>query len=75
MIIQIDFYSIAYHVGSTAMPLAGQPDYRTDYGYYIENQTGLDCLSWQHNCRHVFPGLESIAGHTAMYKEQWDDIH
>lgn len=67
------FYSIAYHVGSSAMPLAGQPDYRTDYGYYIENQTGLVGYPSGTVNRHVFPGLESIAGHTAMYKEQWDD--
>jgi len=67
------FYSIAYHVGSTAMPLAGQPDYRTDYGYSIENQTGLVGYPSGTVNRHVFPGLESIAGHTAMYKEQWDD--
>ncbi|MDI6832755.1 MAG: Omp28-related outer membrane protein [Bacteroidales bacterium] len=67
------FFTIAYHVGSYAAPGYGQPDYRTEFGSALANQSGLTGYPAGTVNRHVFPGYEQSSGHTAMSRGNWDD--
>lgn len=62
---------INIHVGSYAVPGAGEPDFRTPYGNAIVGQTGLTGYPGGTVNRHVFPGRGMTAGGTAMGRGSW----
>lgn len=68
-----EVFLINIHVGSFAVPLQGQPDFRTPFGTGIVNQTGLVGYPAGSVNRQNFPGLEQGAsGTTAMSRGSWN---
>jgi hypothetical protein len=67
-----DVYLINIHVGSYAVPGAGEPDFRTPFGSAIVGQTGLIGYPAGTVNRHHFPGQAQNGGNgTAMSRGQW----
>src|SRR5690554_4162683 len=62
---------INIHVGGYANPQSGHPDFRTDYGNAIANQSLLTGYPAGQVNRHVFPGRGMSNGVTAMGRGQW----
>ncbi|MEA3505439.1 MAG: Omp28-related outer membrane protein [Bacteroidota bacterium] len=61
---------VAIHQGSFASPNAGEPDYRTDFGDGIANQTDLTGYPSGTVNRHEFDGMQQGNG-TAMSRGSW----
>ena len=69
-----DVFLVNIHVGGYAVPLAGEPDFRTPYGSAIANQSGLIGYPAGTVNRTNFPGLEQGAsGSTAMSRGAWSN--
>ena len=67
-----EVFLINIHVGSFAVPGAGEPDFRTPFGSAIANQSGLIGYPAGTVNRRNFPGLEQgSAGTTAMSRGSW----
>lgn len=64
---------INIHTGSYANPGAGQPDFRTQWGTALMNQSGLTGFPSGTINRHVFPGMGMSSGSTAMGRENWEN--
>lgn len=62
---------INIHAGGFANPQSGHPDFRTDYGNAIANQSGLTGYPAGQVNRHVFPGRGMSNGGTAMGRGAW----
>ncbi len=65
-----DVVLINIHVGSYAVPGAGEPDFRTPWGSAIEGQSGLVGYPAGTVNRHLFPGMSQGSG-TAMNRGSW----
>ena len=65
-----DVLLINIHVGSYAQPGAGEPDFRTQWGTAIKDQTGLTGYPAGTINRHLFTGWEQGSG-TAMSRSHW----
>lgn len=61
-----DVVLVNVHVGGFANPGAGQPDFRTDFGNALANQSGLEGYPSGTINRHVFTGTN-----TALGRGQW----
>ncbi len=69
-----NLFLIAIHSGSYAVPGGGEPDFRTDFGEAIDDQSGLAGYPAGTVNRQNFPGLEQgNAGSTAMSRNNWDN--
>lgn len=67
-----DVFLINIHVGSFAVPGAGEPDFRTPFGTAIAGQSGLTGYPAGTVNRHHFPGQAQNGGNgTAMSRGQW----
>ncbi len=65
-----DVVVIAIHAGSFANPNAGEPDFRTEWGDAIADQSGLTGYPAGTVNRHLFPGMQQGSG-TAMSRGDW----
>jgi hypothetical protein len=65
-----NFWVINIHVGSFAVPSAGEPDFRTPFGTGISGQTGLTGYPAGTVNRQLFSGLSQGSG-TAMGRTNW----
>ena len=65
-----DVVLIAIHTGGYAVPNAGEPDYRTQWGSAIASQSGLVGYPAATVNRHLFPGWSQGSG-TAMSRGEW----
>ena len=66
-------FLINVHVGGFATPSAGQPDFRTQYGTAIANQSGLTGYPAGTINRAIFTGLSQNGGiGTAMNRNNWN---
>lgn len=65
-----DVLLINIHTGGYAIPNAGEPDFRTEFGDAIAGQSNLTGYPSGSVNRHVFPDLAS-AGGTAMGRGTW----
>lgn len=65
-----DVLLINIHTGGYAIPNAGEPDFRTEFGDAIAGQSNLTGYPSGSVNRHVFPDLAS-AGGTAMGRGSW----
>lgn len=65
-----DAFLINIHVGSFSVPGGGEPDFRTQWGTQIANQSGLVGYPAGTVNRQLFPGQEQGNG-TAMSRNQW----
>ena len=69
-----EVFLINIHVGSFAVPGLGEPDFRTQFGSAIANQSGLVGYPAGTVNRRNFPGLEQgSAGTTAMSRGSWSN--
>lgn len=68
-----DFYIINVHTGSFALPDAGEPDFRTDYGAAIAEQSQLAGYPAGTINRHYFGHSQSgsPSGATALGRDTW----
>lgn len=67
-----EVFLINIHVGSFAVPSAGEPDFRTPFGTAIANQSSLVGYPAGTVNRHFFPGQAQNGGNgTAMSRNQW----
>lgn len=67
-----DVFLINIHVGSFAVPGAGEPDFRTPFGTAIANQSNLIGYPAGTVNRHYFPGQAQNGGTgTAMSRGAW----
>ena len=65
-----DVVLVAIHTGGYAVPGNGEPDYRTEFGSAIANQSGLTGYPAATVNRHLFPGWSQGSG-TAMSRNHW----
>ena len=65
-----DVYIIKIHTGGYSYPSAGQPDFRTQWGYIIENQSDIIGYPCANINRHYFPTLTSQGG-TSIFRNNW----
>ncbi len=65
-----DVFLINIHTGSYSTPSAGEPDYRTNFGTAIANQSGLTGYPAGTVNRHLFSGWSQGSG-TAMSRNYW----
>ncbi|MCB0456632.1 MAG: Omp28-related outer membrane protein [Flavobacteriaceae bacterium] len=67
-----EVFLINVHVGSFAVPGAGEPDFRTSFGTQIANQSQLVGYPAATVNRHYFPGMAQNGGTgTAMSRNVW----
>lgn len=66
-----DFFPINIHQGNFAVPNAGEPDFRTQFGDALVAQTGLVGYPGGTVNRHLFSGFSQGSG-TAMSRPNWD---
>ncbi len=67
-----DVVLVNIHVGGYADPgTSGDPDFRTSFGTLIKDQAQISGYPSGTVSRHVFPGLESNPGGTAMSRSNW----
>jgi len=67
-----EVFLINIHVGSFAVPGAGEPDFRTPFGTAIANQSQLIGYPAGTVNRHYFPGMAQNGGTgTAMNRNNW----
>ena len=67
-----EVFLINIHVGSFAVPGAGEPDFRTQFGTAIANQSQLIGYPAATVNRHYFPGWAQNGGTgTAMSRNRW----
>ncbi len=67
-----DVFLINIHVGGYSTPGAGQPDFRTQFGTAIANQSGLNGYPAATVNRTAFTGLSQNGGTgTAMNRSNW----
>lgn len=67
-----DVVLINVHVGGFAAPTGNDPDFRTDFGTALANQSGLTGYPAGTVNRTVFPGMQQgAAGTTAMGRGNW----
>ncbi|MEZ4778454.1 MAG: T9SS type A sorting domain-containing protein [Flavobacteriaceae bacterium] len=67
-----EVFLINVHVGSFAVPGAGEPDFRTQFGTQIANQSQLVGYPAATVNRHFFPGMAQNGGSgTAMSRNNW----
>ncbi len=67
-----DVFLINIHVGGFSTPGAGQPDFRTQFGTAIANQSGLNGYPAATVNRTAFTGLSQNGGTgTAMNRSNW----
>jgi hypothetical protein len=65
-----DVFLINIHTGGFAVPGAGDPDFRTQFGDAIAAQSGLTGYPAGTINRHLFPGMQQGTG-TAMSRGDW----
>ena len=65
-----DVVLVNIHVGSYAVPSAGEPDLRTSFGTPIDGQAGVAGYPAGTINRHLFPGMQQGNG-TAMSRGDW----
>ena len=69
---QGDVFLINIHSGGYAVPNGSQPDFRTQWGEAIDNQSGLAGYPAGTINRQNFPGQEQgNSGTTALGRGQW----
>jgi hypothetical protein len=68
----VDVFLVNIHSGGFAAPGAGQPDFRTQWGQAIDNQSGLAGYPAGTINRQNFPGQEQGgSGSTALGRGEW----
>jgi len=63
-------FLINVHEGTYSTPGTGEPDFRTNFGTLLRNQTGLTGYPAATVNRHLFSGLSQGSG-TAMNRDRW----
>jgi thiol-disulfide isomerase/thioredoxin len=70
----VRFVPINIHVGSFAVPSAGQPDFRTNFGQAINNYAGVTGYPAGSVSRTVFSGItHQTSGKSAMSRSSWSN--
>jgi hypothetical protein len=69
-----DVFLINIHQGSYATPSAGEPDFRTQFGDALANQTGLTGYPSGTINRHVFPPNTSTALSRSVWAAKGDEV-